>query len=175
MRTMVAVRPRDDLDDLYRREYRAVLGLAYALSGNRGAAEELTQEAFLEAHRAWDRISGYDDPGAWVRRVVANRAVSHVRRRVVESRALARLAGRRTQDAELAPEDAEFWAAVRRLPERQAQAVALHYLEDRSVADIAGILDISPDTVKVHLHRGRHALAAALRCHLTDDEEAADD
>jgi RNA polymerase sigma-70 factor (ECF subfamily) len=162
---------RPDLDGLYRRDLRAVVALAYALSGSRSAAEELAQEAFLEAHRAWDRISEYDDPGAWVRRVVANRAVSRVRRRVAEARAMARLAGRRELPAELAPADEEFWRAVRALSERQAQIVALHYLEDRSVADIGVLLDISPQTVKVHLHRGRQALARALGCDPVPDAE----
>ena len=49
--------------------------------------------------------------------------------------------------------------AVRALPARQAQAIALHYLEDRSVADIAEILECSESTVKVHLHKGRTKLA----------------
>lgn len=151
-----------DLDDLYRREYRSVVALAYGLSGSRSAAEELAQEAFLEAHRAWDRIAGYDDPGAWLRRVVANRSVSQVRRRVAEARALTRVMGRRELPALLAEPDAEFWKAVRRLPRRQAQAIALHYLDDLSVAEVATVLEISPDTVKVHLHRGRRALADAL-------------
>jgi RNA polymerase sigma-70 factor (ECF subfamily) len=51
---------------------------------------------------------------------------------------------------------------VRRLPKRQAQAVALHYLEDRSVEDIAAILECSTGTVKQHLHRARRRLAALL-------------
>lgn len=153
---------RGDLDDLYRREYRSVVALAYGLSGSRSAAEELAQEAFLEAHRAWDRIAGYDDPGAWLRRVVVNRSVSQVRRRVAEARALTRVMGRRELPAPLAEPDAEFWKAVRRLPRRQAQAIALHYLDDLSVAEVATVLEISPDTVKVHLHRGRRALADSL-------------
>ena len=162
---------RGDLDDLYRREHRSVVALAYALSGSRTGAEELAQEAFLEAHRAWDRISTYDDPGAWVRRVVANRSVSQVRRRLAEARAFTRLMGRRELPAALPDTDAEFWRAVRRLPRRQAQAVALHYLDDLSVADVAAVLDISPDTVKVHLHRGRRALADALGLTPIDDED----
>lgn len=160
-----------DLDDLYRREYRSVVALAYGLSGSRSGAEELAQEAFLEAHRAWDRIAAYDDPAAWVRRVVVNRSVSQVRRRVAEAKALTRVMGRRELPAVLDEPDAEFWRAVRRLPRRQAQAVALHYLDDLSVADVAAVLEISPDTVKVHLHRGRQALAASLGL-ATDDEEA---
>lgn len=168
---MTTWRPHGDLDALYRQEYRSVVALAYGLSGSRSAAEELAQEAFLEAHRAWDRIGGYDDPGAWVRRVVANRAVSGVRRRVAEVRAIARIAARRDLPMELPEGDAEFWRAVRRLPDRQAQVIALHYLEDRSIADIADVLGISPDTVKVHLHRGRRALADALGARLDEEDD----
>ena len=58
--------------------------------------------------------------------------------------------------------DPAFWAAVRSLPERQRACVALHYLEDRAVADIAKVLDSSEATVKVHLYRGRKALAERL-------------
>ena len=157
-------------DEWYRAEYRAVVGLAYALSGSRTAAEELAQEAFLAAHRSWGRVGRYDDPGAWVRRAVANRSVSRLRRLGSEGRALARLAGRSADTADAAPgPDPEFWAAVRALPTRQAQAVALHYLEERTVDEIAEILGCAPGTVKVHLHRGRRALAERLRCTMEDE------
>ena len=158
-------------DDWYRTEHRSVVGLAYVLTGSRSAAEELAQDAFLAAHRSWDRIGGYEDPGGWVRRVVANRAVSRRRRLGSERRALARIQSRAPAPvADAPPADPEFWRAVRELPARQAQAVALHYLEDRSVAEIGEILGCAPATVKVHLHRGRLALADRLRCTLEEDE-----
>ena len=53
-----------------------MIGLAYALSGSRAAAEDLAQEAFLAAHKSWDKVGGYEKPEAWVRRVVANMSVS---------------------------------------------------------------------------------------------------
>ena len=59
--------------------------------------------------------------------------------------------------------DAEFWDAVRSLPRRQAQVVALHYLEDLSVADVAEVLEMAPGTVKKHLHDGRRTLARRLQ------------
>ena len=68
-------------EDFYAREYLGVVGLAYALSGSRWGAEDLAQEAFIAAHRDWDRIGLYDKPGAWVRRVVANLSVSSFRLR----------------------------------------------------------------------------------------------
>ena len=66
----------EPFEHFYRAEYRAVVGLAYALSGSRLAAEDIAQDAFIAAHRAWDRVGTYDQPGAWVRRVVANLSVS---------------------------------------------------------------------------------------------------
>lgn len=149
-------------EDFYMREYFAVVGLAYALSGSRWVAEDLAQEAFIAAHRDWERVSRYDRPGAWVRRVVANLSVSAFRRRVAEAKALARIASGQTPMPDLAAGDPEFWAAIRALPRRQAQVVALHYLEDRSIAEIAEILDVTHGTVKRQLHDGRRSLARRL-------------
>ncbi len=147
----------------YRDEYHQVVALVYVLSGSRWAAEELTQDAFLEAHRRWGTVSGYDDPGAWVRRVAVNRARSWGRRKGAEARAYAKHTVRnRELPAELPERAHEFWRVVRTLPERQAQIVALHYLDDRPVDDIARVLGISAGTVKTHLHRARASLATRL-------------
>jgi RNA polymerase sigma-70 factor (ECF subfamily) len=126
-------------------------------------AEELAQDAFLVAHRHWARVSVYDAPGAFVRRVVANMSVSFTRRLAAEARALARLAARSPKwSTPLEPTDADFWRSVRSLPRRQAQVLALRYLEDRSDGEIAAILGCSVATVRVHLHNGRIALAGKL-------------
>jgi RNA polymerase sigma-70 factor (ECF subfamily) len=153
----------EGFESFYRREYRGVVALAYALSGSRSGAEDLAQEAFIAAHRRWDRIGEYDKPEAWVRRVVSNMAVSAFRRRAAEARALTRLAGQRREPLrELEADDDEFWTMVRTLPAKQSQAIALFYLEDRSIAEISTVLGCSPSTAKVHLHRGRQTLAARL-------------
>jgi RNA polymerase sigma-70 factor, ECF subfamily len=157
------VRPPERFEDFYVKEYSAVVGLAYALSGSRSGAEDLAQEAFLAAYGNWNRIAAYEQPGAWVRRVVANRSVSSLRRRAAEAKALARSAlGRRIELPDLGSSDPEFWDAVRSLPRRQSQVVALFYLEDLPIADVADILEMSPGTVKRHLHDGRLALARRL-------------
>ena len=161
---LVAVGSREDFEDFYLREYSSLVGLAYALSGSRWSAEDIAQEAFLAAHRNWHCVAGYDQPGAWIRKVVANLAVSVFRRRVLEAKALGRIALRGVPAVpELSAEDAEFWRAVRSLPRRQAQVVALYYLEDRAIADVAEILDMAPGTVKKHLHDGRRTLRGRLR------------
>jgi RNA polymerase sigma-70 factor (ECF subfamily) len=152
----------DSFDSFFRAEYRRVAGLAAVLCGRPAVGEELAQEAFVAAYRRWDRVASYDDPAAWVRRVVVNLATSTLRRAAREARVLARLRLRREQRSLGDPFDDELWRTVRALPRRQAQCAALRYLEDRSVADIALILGIAAPTVRVHLHAARNTLAATL-------------
>ena len=150
-------------DDFYRQEYRNVLGLAFVLTGNQSAAEDVAQDAFTAAFRHWHSVAAYDSPGAWVRRVTCNRAASVLRRRLLEAKALVRLARRTRTSIELDEGDEAFWEAVRRLPPRQAQAVALYYVNDYSVREISAVLDCSEGTVKTHLARARAAVARHLR------------
>jgi len=160
-----------DFDEWYRGEYRAVVALVYTLSGSRWASEELAQDAFMEAHRRWASISEYDDPGAWVRKVAMNKARSRLRRRGAEARAYARHLVLNRPLPEQMPEPADhFWAEVRSLPRQQAKVIALHYLDDRPVDEIARILDISTGTVKTHLHRGRATLATQLGIELGKEQ-----
>lgn len=160
----------ESFDDFYRREYRAVVGLAYALTGSRGASEELAQDAFVAAFRGWGRISGYERPESWVRRVLVNNCRSRGRRLGAELRAVTKIGGRRERLAELPDPDHEFWAAVRALPERQAQSVVLHYLEDRPLDEIGEILGCTVGSVKQHLYRGRQSLATRLNLETTAEE-----
>ncbi|QGG95419.1 RNA polymerase sigma factor [Actinomarinicola tropica] len=150
-----------DFERFYLDEYRPLLRLAWSLTGRRDLGEELVQETMLAVHGRWHDVGGYDAPGAYARRVLLNACRSFARRRAVEVKAMDRVARPGTVTDPRPPDD-ELWAAVRDLPERQCQAVALHYLEDRPVAEIADVLGITVATTKVHLHRGRQALAARL-------------
>jgi RNA polymerase sigma-70 factor (ECF subfamily) len=167
---------RAGFDDFARRERRALVAFAWSLTGSLATAEEIAQEALVAAWRSWDAVGDYDKPGAWARRVVANRASSHWRSAGREGRALARLAGRAGGDGgaggdvALTEPDAALWAAVRELPERQAHVIALYYLEDRSVAETAAILECAEGTVKAHLHKARLALARSLGLLAEEDD-----
>jgi RNA polymerase sigma-70 factor (sigma-E family) len=154
-----------EFDELYRREYRPLVALAYGLSGSRAAAEEIVQDAFLAAHKRWRQFSEYDAPSMWLRRVVANRSVSTVRRRVAEAKALTRVGTWASRPQPLPEQHDELWRAVRRLPDQQAKAVLLRYVDDRTVAETAQILGYTEGTVKTHLHRARRSLADALPYH----------
>ncbi len=152
-----------DFESFYAEEFRPVLGLAYVLSGDPGSAEDLTQDAFIAALRNWPRVCEFDSPGGWVRRVVARRAVSAIRRRIVAQR---RRPIGDTPTVRFGPQTAveteHIWTAVRSLPARQAQCVALKYLEGYSVAEIATTLGSSENTIKTHLRRANAKLTRKL-------------
>ena len=166
-----AVALRERFEAFYLREFGAMVALAAAVSGSRAGAEDLAQEAMLRAHRRWATVSAYEKPGAWVRRVTINLATSAVRRRATEAKGRLRLLGTSRQVVPGPdPTDHRLWQAVRRLPAQQRAAVALFYLDDMSVGDIAEILGCSPSTAKVHLHRGRKALSTSLAADTADRE-----
>jgi RNA polymerase sigma-70 factor (ECF subfamily) len=157
---LVAVAPA--FEDVYRTRYVPLLKLALVLSGSHHAAEELVQDAFLAAYRKWDSVSRYEYPEAWLRRVVVNKANSRLRRSYAETRARLRWQAGRQVEFTMPEPTVDFWKELRTLSKRQAQALALCYLDGCSIAEIAEALGCAEATARVHLHRGRTALAARL-------------
>jgi RNA polymerase sigma factor (sigma-70 family) len=153
-------------EDFYRAHYPRIVRLLLASTGRIDLAEELAQDAFASAHRHWSKVSAYAEPGAWVRRVALNAATSAWRRRSNEGAAVKRLGSRRESNP-LPAEDERVWAAVRRLPRRQAQVMMLIAIEDLSVAAVATCLAISENSVRTHIRRARETLARELG---TDEE-----
>ena len=152
---------RGGFDEFYAAELPRLVALARGLCPAH-LAEDVAQEAMLVAYRRWREVIELERPDLWVRRTCANLAVSQFRRRMVELRATARLAGRRQPMPQLSEAGEEFWAAVRSLPQRQAQSAALRYVYDMPIAEIATTLGCSDGTVKQHLSRARHSLAVCL-------------
>jgi RNA polymerase sigma-70 factor (ECF subfamily) len=151
-----------EFDDFYRQHWSALVRLAWTLTGRRALAEEIAQDAMLSAHRQWSRVRLYDRPDLWVRRATVNRCTSAFRRASREARLLLRL-GSRLRDGDPPTEPLpEIWRDVARLPRRQAQVIALRYLEDRSVSDIAAALKLGDETVRTHLRRAHVTLAHSL-------------
>ena len=152
---------RDTFEVFYAAELPRLVALARTLCPA-GLAEEVAQEAMLATYRRWREVRDLERPDLWVRRVCMNLAVSQFRRRVIELRTSARLAGRRQPHRELSDDTEELWAAVRRLPHRQAQAASLRFVYDMPIHDVAETLGCSEGTVKQHLSRARQALREAL-------------
>lgn len=139
---------------LYEAEFPAVFRAVYLLCGDRSVAEDAAQEAFARALARWRRLRDRSWVGGWVTTTALNVARRSLRRvRGVEMREV----GERDLEAIL-----DLREALAALPLRQQEAVILHHLEDRPVADVAEAMGVAEGTVKAHLHRAREALAEKL-------------
>ncbi len=157
-----AGRASEPFEAFYCREFTHLLVLARALVGS-AYAEDVAQEAMLVAYRRWRTIGTMTSPAGYVRGICLHKAVTVARRRTLERQMLGRITARATVAADGLPDDSsQFWEEVRRLPRRQAQAVALYYALDLPVTEVADILDCAEGTVKAHLHRARVSLAASM-------------
>lgn len=159
----------NSFDDFFRDEFPQMVALARVVCCDLEVAEDLAQEAMSKAHQNWDRVSTYDKPGAWLRRVTINLAISRRRRFGREVGLLKRISSDRvvrrvTPDlaTEVVEADSELWDAVRRLPPRQRAVIALFYQEDLSTGDIAEVLGCSVSSATSHLSQARSRLATML-------------
>lgn len=139
-----------------------MVALAIAVSGSRLVAEDIAQEAMVEASRRWDVVGRYDKPGAWVRRITIQKASKRLRRRRLELATMLRMKPSRPISAG-SPEIEEVFDAIKRLPPQQRAAIALRYLDGYSVAEIAELLECAEGTAKAHLFKARKSLARTLR------------
>jgi RNA polymerase sigma-70 factor (sigma-E family) len=152
-----------DLRDLYREHRSALVRLAAMLVGDE--AEEVVHDAFVRTHVAWDRLRDPERALSYLRSAVLNGARSRLRHlRVVDRTRLAPPGpGRSAEAVAMAGEDhRRVVAALRSLPTRQRECLALRYYLDLSEAEIAATLGISSGSVKTHVHRGLAGLADRL-------------
>lgn len=158
-----------EFDEFYLVTYPRLVGQVYALTTDRGEAEECVQEAFIRAWQHRRRLDRDGQPEAWVRTVAYRLAVSRFRR-TARRRAQDRALPVTPDAAGLNENHVALVAALRRLPEEQRVAVVLHHLADLPVADVARETHAAEGTVKARLSRGRAALAALLNDTLDDTD-----
>jgi RNA polymerase sigma-70 factor (sigma-E family) len=157
-------RPPDrDLAAAHREHYRSLVRLASLLVDDVGRCEEIVQDAFVKVWRRPPDLSGDDRLPAYLRSAVLNGARSHLRHRGVERRHLHAVASpAQAPEATATGDGARVLAALRSLPDRQREVLALRYYLDLSEAEIADTLGISAGSVKTHAHRGLATLAERL-------------
>jgi len=142
------------------RDYERIVRVVAVVSGDRARAEDAVQDAVVDV---WVKRRPVNDMASWVTTVAMNRVRSSHRRRAAERRAFDRLASRATRvESDAAIADARLARALGTLSDAQREAVALHYLLDMSVADVARQLGVTEGTVKTHLHRARATLRTTL-------------
>jgi RNA polymerase sigma-70 factor, ECF subfamily len=152
------LRAEDEFDELYRTSRDRLVVQIAAVCGDASEARDFVQEAFVRAWVDWDRISMYEDPEGWVRRVAYRFAVGRWRR---GHRLLLR-AHVHHQRVELPGEQVGVIDALQHLPVSERRAIVLHHVCGLSVEETAAELSAPEGTVKSWLARGRAHLASAL-------------
>jgi RNA polymerase sigma-70 factor (ECF subfamily) len=143
-----------EFQDFYREHRDGLWRLCYLATLDVDAASDACQEAMLRAWQRWDSLA-VQAPLAWVRQVGLNLCRSRWRRAQRELRLLPRLY---TVDSAAEVRDLDLVAALRRLPRRQREALALRYWGDLSMAECAQVMGVTEGTLKQHLARARASL-----------------
>jgi RNA polymerase sigma-70 factor (ECF subfamily) len=148
----------------FRAWYDAALPTVYGFvfvrcGGVRQIAEDLTQEAFVEAVRGRDRFDGRSDPVTWICSIARHRLVDHFRRQHRDERRRLRLLTRGNEPSvSTAHEERDaVLRTLREMPPLQRAALVLHYLDDLPLNEVADVLDRSESAVESLLARGRES------------------
>jgi RNA polymerase sigma-70 factor (ECF subfamily) len=160
---------RAGFEDVYRAFLPRIYGYVLAQVRNAAEAEDVTAQVFMNAYRAWDRYeTRAETPAAWLFRIARNAVYDHHRRAATRRHAedeLAHVAPPAADPAAIAENRVEYarlLEAVRRLPERQREVVALRHRSDLSFAEIGALLDCTEDAAKMLYHRALKALRAGI-------------
>ncbi len=160
-------REDDDFRALFVASYPTVVRTVHYVVQDRALAEEITQDAFVQLLTHWRKVSTYDRPDLWVRRV-AIREAQREHRRELRRRELERAGAGPSLPADHWP-DPELMQAIRALAPKQRAVVVLFYYEDRPMEEIADLIGCSVSTGWSQLHNARKRLALMLAEEVSDD------
>ena len=153
---------RDErLEELYRAHSSDAVRLAYVLTGDRSAAEDIGQEAFVRIARKVFGLRDLEHGKAYLFRTVMNLAKGRGRKLTRERSAYRRMEAPSEVATDAHGDDAT-WNALLALPLRQRTALFLRYYLDQSEAEAAETLDCSPSALKSLVNRGLNALRAEM-------------
>jgi len=160
-----------DFERLVDEHQSMVFSLAWRMTGDRGLAEEIAQDVFLELDMHLSHIESPEHALFWLRRVSMSRSADALRRRRVRGVDLwveiGDNHGAPTEERS-SPLGARLEQLLTTLPEPQRAALALRYQEDLSPEEIAKTLDAPLATVKSNLQRGLKLLRAKAQSHLKE-------
>src|SRR5260221_6547250 len=153
---------RPEFEDLYRESLPGIYGYVLAELRKAAEAEDVTAQVFLNAYRAYDRFEPVAaTPAAWLFRIARNAILDFHRRSGVRDRVeqeVGRSLGAGPDPSEVAEDRvlfADLLLAVRRLPDRQREVVALRHRSDLSFLEIGGLLGCSEDGAQMPYHPAR--------------------
>jgi RNA polymerase sigma-70 factor (ECF subfamily) len=161
------VTAEDYVREVYDVSYLRLVVQLLGLTGDLADAEDAVQEAFVKALGQRGSFAKLDNPEAWLRTVALNHVRNRWRHLDVVRRLRAKVPGP-TPAGQVGPEHDAIVDALAKLDLDQRTVVVLHYLADRSIADIAAELGLPEGTIKTRLARSRALLAPLL----SEPEEA---
>jgi RNA polymerase sigma-70 factor (sigma-E family) len=152
------------VEALYASQAVGLIRLAYIMLGDRPGAEDAVQDAFCGLYRHWDRLTDQDRALAYVRTAVLNGCRSVLRRRATGRAVTAYQPPAASAEASVLSreERQEVMRAVRRLPDRQREALVLRFYLDLPEQEIARLMGLRPSSVRCATHRALKALGQSL-------------
>jgi RNA polymerase sigma-70 factor (ECF subfamily) len=153
--TETIVEPRQSFVDVLRTHQGMVFSIAYHFLRDRGAAEEVAQDVFLQLHRNFADLDTGDRVMFWLRKVASNRSIDYMRRRklrqavALEDAPEPRVSG---EPADILLQQ-RLASLIASLPEKPRMVMVLRYQEDLMPEEISALLDMPVRTVKSHLQR----------------------
>lgn len=156
----------DAFAELVEQHEAMVYSLAYHFFGDRGRAEEIAQDVFLQLYRSLGAIESDSHLLFWLRQVTTRRCIDQTRRSRLKAVSLDDAGELRAREIHADPlRDRKLRKLIAELPEMQRAVVTLRYQEDLDPSEICRIVDMPVNTVKSHLHRALQALRRKLEKH----------
>ena len=153
--------------DLVRAEQESLRRFLLALcGGDSQEADDIAQDALVRAYVASGSFLGLSKFSTWLFRIAYNCYIDHCRKikpETIQPDSLQALDIPATDETDAAFKYQQLYMALDRLPEKAKASIILHYFEDRSIKEIASILEIAPGTVKYYLSIGRNHLKDLLQ------------
>lgn len=148
------------------RHYRLVFQSAWRRVGNRADAEDVAQDALIRMGQGLKNLREAALFRGWLMRIVINAVTDLYRRRKAERAGVAAFTAEGDtvwfEEEDTADRDAALWKAVRRLPDKQREAVLLVYADEMSHRDAAEAMGCAEATVSYHVHEARKRLKTLL-------------
>lgn len=147
---------------------------------DRGLAEELAQDVFIKAYRSLKDFKGDSKFSTWLYAIIHTTCVSHLRKKKDEAILLDQdkltvvMANEHSkehaeQKLEQKSRKALLSKAIATLPEEDAQIITLIYLAEQTIEEVSGIMNVTPNNVKVKLFRARQKLRMVLETKFTNE------
>jgi RNA polymerase sigma-70 factor, ECF subfamily len=156
----------DAFAELVEQHEAMVFSLGYHFFSDRGRAEEIAQDVFLQLYRNLSTIESDSHLLFWLRQVTTRRCIDLTRRSRLKAVSLEDAGEIRAADRHADPlRDRRLRQLISELPDLQRAVVTLRYQEDLDPSDICRIVDMPVNTVKSHLHRALQALRKKLEKH----------